>query len=183
MLYPITLQQVALVLGVLYLAGHGWAFLKPALCRSCLLRLPRHYPVGCVLMAVAGLWFAGLIQFGDLMDYSPYRTKFLLVALLGTGLVIYYLRELLAARALGALLLLLAGVMFDAAFLRNESARLVITVTAYVYVGVGMILVGTPYRLRDFLEWVYSSESRARLAALAGMAFGVLLLLLGLFVY
>jgi hypothetical protein len=39
-----------------------------------------------------------------------------------------------------------------------------------------MFWVGTPYTLRDQVSWVTGAEKRWRLASLAGIAYGVLLL-------
>ncbi|MDD5261938.1 MAG: hypothetical protein PHD76_08845 [Methylacidiphilales bacterium] len=183
MIYSLTLQQVAIALGLIYILAHGWALWKPEQTRRFLLAAPRNYPLGVLLMLAAGLWFCGLIFYADLMDFKSYQNIFLLFAVAMTAAVIWYVREFLTARALGVLLLLLANVLLDAAFLRNEPSKLVITVLAYVYAVVGMFLVGSPYHLRDFLGWLYKTEKCARWAAWGGVAFGVVLLGLGLFVY
>jgi hypothetical protein len=183
MIYSFSLAQVALVLGVLYILSHGWAAWRPQHAKTFLLAFPRHPLIGWVLLAAATLWFAGLLATIDLMEYTPHRSKFVLgVLLLGAGCA-HYMREFLAVRSLGALLLLSAQVLLDAAFLRDEPARLVITLTAYAYVAAGMALVGAPYLLRDMLQWLGANEPRFRAAALGGAAFGVLLLVLGLWIY
>jgi hypothetical protein len=41
-----------------------------------------------------------------------------------------------------------------------------------------MFWVGTPYTLRDQISWVSKSEGRWRLAAMAGVVYGALLILL-----
>ena len=144
---------------------------------------PRNYPLGALLMTAGGIWFAALIYCGDLMDYKEYQQWFFILALLLTAAVVFFVRELLTARALGVLLLLLSNVLLDSAFLRNEQTKLVLVLLAYVYAVAGIFLVGSPYLLRDFLAWVYKTELRARLAAWGGVLFGLLLLFLGLFVY
>jgi hypothetical protein len=183
MIYPFTLQQIALALGTLYLLSHGLALARPALCRNFLLASPRNYPLGAVLMALATAWFTWLMGSIDLMEYTSYQKIFSLVVLTGGALAIFYLKELLTGRALGSLLLLVAYVLLDASFLRDEPLKLIIVGTAYVYIIVGMILVSSPYRLRDALQWVYRDERRARMAAALGLVFGVLLLILGLAVF
>lgn len=183
MIYSFSLTQVALVLGLFYMVGHGWAWKFPGRSKAFLLAAPRNYPLGAVLMAVATLWFAYLLSAIDLMEYTPHRAKFVFVVLALGTLTIIYVREFLTARALGALLLLLTQVLLDSAFPRDETSRLVITVTAYVYAIAGMFLVGMPYLLRDGLAYVYASEPRARAFAAGGVVFGLFLILLALFVY
>jgi hypothetical protein len=139
--------------------------------------------LGVVLMAVATLWFAYLLSSIDLMEYTPHRAKFVFVVLALGTLTIIYVREFLTARALGALLLLLTQVLLDSAFPRNETSRLVITTTAYVYAIGGMFLVGMPYLLRDGLAYAFASEKRAKAFAAGGALFGLALILLALFVY
>jgi hypothetical protein len=183
MIYSFTLQEVAIVLGIWSVLVHGWSLWQPALCKKWALALPRNYPAGVMLMTAAGLWFCWLIFNADLMDFAPYQNLFLIITVALTAGTIIFVREFLAVRALGALLLLLANVLLDAAFLDNRPSKLVITVLAYVYVICGIVFVAWPYLMRDILEWFYKNESRLRLGAVAGLAFGLLLLGLGIFVY
>jgi hypothetical protein len=182
-IYSFTLQQVAIALGVVYLLTHGWALWRHARCRQWLLALPRHYPSGVALMTAACLWFCWLILSADLMDFAPYRNLFLVISVALAAGMILFVREFLAVRALGALLLLLANVLLDAAFLDNHCSKFVVTVIAYAYIVAGICLVASPYHLRDFLAWFYRTDRRARLGSLAGVALGVILLVLGIFVY
>jgi hypothetical protein len=183
MIYPFTLEQISLALGLFYIISHGFALLQPDFCQKTLLAAPRNYPLGVILMALATAWFTWLMLTIDLMEYTPYQKIFALVGLIGGALVIYFLRELLTGRALGSLLLLLSYVVLDAAFLRNEPLKLVLVGTAYIYIVVGMILVSSPYRLRDILQWIYQKKARSQVAAAAGILFGILLLILGLIAF
>lgn len=183
MIYSLSLSQVAAGLGLAWLAGHAWAALDEVRARAWLLRAPRNLVLGWVLLALAASWFALLLGTMDLMEYTPHRMKFVLAVLGIAGLCAHFMREFLAVRAGGALLLLLAQVLLDAAFLRDEPSRLVVTVMAYGFVVAGMAMVGAPYLLRDLLERVCADAGRFRVAAWAGAAWGVVLLGLGLFVY
>jgi hypothetical protein len=182
MIYSFTLSQVAVALGLAYILTHGWALARPADCQRWLRALPRHYPAGVALMLAAGGWFGWLVLNADLMDFAPYRGWFLtFTAALTVGMIIF-VREFLAVRALGALLLLFANVLLDAAFLENTPAKFVITVSAYAYIVAGIAFVASPYLLRDWLAWIFRVDRRARLAAAGGVGFGVLLLALGVMV-
>jgi hypothetical protein len=183
MIYSFTLSSVCIFLGVAYLLTHGFALLQPTLCQNILKKAPRHEVLGISLMALATGWFCWVLLNVDLMEYTPYRRLFVFGVLIGGGLVIFYVRPLLTARALGALLLLLAYVLLDACFMRNEPLKLIIVATAYLYIIAGMILVASPYYLRDALDWIYQTPQRAQVAAVAGCLYGVILLVLGLVVF
>jgi len=183
MIYPVSLATVALFVGFLYVVLHGAVWWKSASAPALLKTLPRHRALGWVLLALATLWFALLLGNIDLMEYTPHRRIFVMAVLVIGGLSAVYLTEFLTARALGALLLLGAQVLLDAAFLQNETSRLVVTVTAYGWIIAGMFLVGMPYVLRDVIAWLAAKSIRLRVAAAAGTLWGGLLLFLGLFVY
>lgn len=183
MIYSFSLASVSIFLGIIYILSHGFALLKFETCRDFLFQIPRNTAVGIGLMVIATAWFIWLILEIDLMEYSHLRQSFLTGSIITCVLVIFFVREFLTARAAGALLLLLAQILLDAAFLRDDAIRLIVTLTAYFYVLVGMFFVGAPYLMRDAFEWIYRTESRAKIAAGSGVAFGVLLLGLGLFVY
>lgn len=183
MIYSFTLPEVAAVLGLFYILSHGWALWRPDSARAFLLAAPRNTALGMFLLAAAVLWFAWVLSVAPLMEYEPQRSKFVGACLIGGAATGFYVREFLTVRALGALLLLLAELMLESAFLRSDPGRLLVTITAYVYVVTGCFFVGSPYVMRDGLQWIYAKPGRARAAAAGGVAFGVLLLALGLFVY
>lgn len=183
MIYHFTLQQVAVVLGAMYFIGHGWALWRHDACKKIALAFPRNYPAGVALTLGAGAWFCWLILNADLMDFAPYRDWFFVGAAALTVGMIIFVREFLAVRATGALYLLLANVLLDAAFLDDRPVKFVITVAAYAYVVFGILFVAAPYLMRDMLTWFYRADRRGKLAAAGGVAFGLLLLGLGIFVY
>jgi hypothetical protein len=183
LVYSVSLSTVALALGLFYILSHGFALIRFKETRALALTLPRNTAAGIVLFLCGMGWFMWLIGTIDLMEYTPNRTQFLAVIALVTVLFAIYVQEFILVRAIGIVLLMLAQVMLDAAFLRDEPSRLVITVTAYAYIVTGMFWVGSPYLMRDMIEWAYRNETRARLCAWAGVAFGIVLLFLGFFVY
>ncbi|MDX6767056.1 MAG: hypothetical protein SFU85_09715 [Candidatus Methylacidiphilales bacterium] len=183
MIYPVSLGLAAVVAGLLLLVSHLPVLFLPSKAPHLLASLPRHRILGWVLLALATLWFATLLGRIDLMEYTPHRLKFVLAVLVVGGLSAVYLEDFLAARALGALLLLAAQVLLDAAFLRDETSRLAVTCTAYAWIIAGMLLVGMPYLSRDVLAWLNDRPPRLTLAASLGAAWGLVLLVLGLAVY
>jgi len=56
-------------------------------------------------------------------------------------------------------------------------AGLVLVVLAYAWIFAGLFLVGMPYILRDLIAWLTGSAARFRVAAIAGVLYGVVLVL------
>ncbi len=183
MTYFVSLKIVALVLGLLYLAGHLPGALAPAWVAARARRLPRNYPLGVVLMLAATLWFVTLTAVMDLGELSNMRGQLMAVWGIAGVLVVIFVPGFLAVRGLGCLLLLAAAVMLDAAFLVQTPARYVVTLLAYVWVISGMVLVYSPHLGRDALGYVVGVPQRCRLFCWPGVIFGLLLILLALFVY
>ena len=80
-------------------------------------------------------------------------------------LVVTFVDEFLAVRALGILFLLGAEPLLDAAFFQNETSRLLVTVFAYLLIVAGLFWVTMPYVFRDQLNW--STEEFVALARAA----------------
>lgn len=176
MVYPfLSLRVVALIVGVLLLAAHGFAFAKAADVRAWLKSFPRSKTIGTALLAIDAIWAFLLIANMDLGEFTHLRTKLLIVVAVATFLTWRFVDEFLAVRALGMLLLLVAEPVLEATFLRPETSRLFLVVLAYAWVVLGMFWVGMPYLLRDQIGWIGKSDSRWRMACGAGVIYGVLL--------
>lgn len=183
MTYFVSLKVVAIILGLMYVIGKLPFALAPERLTPFCRRIPRNYPLGVVLMLAATLWFAILTGTMDLGELSNMRTTLVAVWTVAGVLMVIFVPSFLAARGLGCLLLLAAAVLLDAAFLAVTPARYVITLLAYVWVIVGMILVYSPHYLRDWIDLATRTPARLRSLAWAGVGFGVLLIVLGLFFY
>ena len=183
MIYHFSLAQVSIALGILAIITNGLVLWKFQQSKTFLLQLHRNYKLGIILFALAVAWTIWIVFNIDLMEYTRLRGHFIFVVLLIAGCVIKFLPDYLSVRALGILLLLAANILLDATFLRDDPARLIITVLAYVMAIVGMFHVGAPYLARDAIAWLYQNEKRARFRGIFGLVLGILLLALGIFVY
>jgi len=89
-------------------------------------------------------------------------------------LVLRFVEEFLAVRALGILCLLAAEPLLEAAFFRYETTRLFLTVLAYLLIVAGLCWVTMPYLLRDQINWSARSNMHWRtvhgIAAVYGIA-------------
>ena len=162
MIYHFSLQSVAIVTGVILLLIGLPGILKPALLQSWLKRLPRSRVAGITLLTIALAWSIWLLATMEMGEFAGFRRPLLIILPIGYFLVLRFVDEFLAVRALGMLCLLGAEPLLDAAFFRDDPARLVITVFAYLLVIIGIIWVTMPYLMRDYLNWSAQSNGRWR---------------------
>ena len=183
MIYPFSLSQVLVWLGFGSFLLHAWWFFNYEKAVTWGRSFPRSEPIGAVLLALATAWAAWLAGTMNLMEYTRFRPIFVLAAVaLGVSSWLY-VREFIAVRALGVLLLLGANILLDACFLREDKLRLVVVAYAYFLIVKGMFMVGAPYLLRDAILWAFANPFRGKLLLLLGLGFAIFLLGLGVFVY
>ncbi len=177
MIYPLKLESALVLTGLFLIVIHVLALWKPAPVQAWLRAFPRSQPMGLLLLLVGTLWAWLLIRSIDLGEFTNWRER-LLVFIPVAGLLTWmYVKEFLAVRALGIVVLLTAEPLLESAFLRPEMSRLFLVTLAYVWIVFAMFWIGMPYTLRDQIGWVSADQKRWRAAAFAGLAFGALLLL------
>ena len=183
MIYFVSLKVVAIVVGLIIALGHLPAVLSPEKFGAFMRKLPRNYPLGVVLMLIATIWFTTLTGVMDLGELSTARTQLMVAWAIGGLLVIVFVPGFLAARGLGCILLLAAVVLLDSAFLVQTPLRYVMTILAYVWVISGMVLVYSPHRWRDLIDYATKTPQRLKQLSWPGVVFGIVLIALGFFVY
>jgi len=104
----------------------------------------------------------------EMGEFSSFRRPLLIVLPIGFVLIIRFVEEFLAVRALGILCLLAAEPLLESAFFRYETSRLFLTVLAYFLIIAGLFWVTMPYLLRDQINW--SSRTNTRWHAVHGIA-------------
>lgn len=172
----IPLKGTGIVLGLFLLALHLVAFLKTESVQSFLKQFPRNYKWGVILLSIDFAWAMLLMSYMDMGEFYTLRSKFLLVLPISFVLVLFFVKEFLAVRALGALMLLVSGPVLTAAFLQPPASRILVPILAYAWIIAGMFFVGMPFVMRDWVNWVTNTAGRWKLAALGGVAYGILML-------
>ena len=178
MIYQLSLQAAGIMVGLFLLVLGGFGLVNPTLVQSIAKQLPRSRIAGLVLLTLALLWSIWLLATIEMGEFSSFRRPLLIAAPIGYILVIRFVDEFLAVRALGILCLLAAEPLIDAAFLRYEFSRLVVTVFAYLLVLAGLFWVTMPYLLRDQINWTTGSSMRWRLVNGAALIYGAVTLVL-----
>jgi hypothetical protein len=176
----ISLVTVAWAAGGALLALAAPLLGAPARVRLWAGRFPRNALAARVLTAVCVMWAAWLLAEMPMGALDAYKRLLYVLAPLTYWLVVVYLDELLAARALGGLLMLIPGPMLGAARWHPSAARLVIVVLAYGLAVAGVALMLAPFRLRRWTAALARTDARCRIAGGVLAALGLLCLALGL---
>jgi hypothetical protein len=122
------------------------------------------------------MWTFWLLATMEMGEFSSFRRPLLILLPVGFFLVLKFVDEFLAVRALGILCLLAAEPLLDAAFFRNENSRLLVTVLAYLLIVAGLFWVATPYLLRDQINWSARTSARWRFAHGIALLYGAAIL-------
>ena len=179
----LSLFTVGLILGVCLVVFHGWMLAKPLMVQEFLKKFPRDPVWGQVLTVIGLGWFWLLVapeNMGFLsslaMDFGEFNSAKPVLRILipvTAVLVTVSIRDFLAVRALGMIGLMAAAPMLEAAFLKEPGSRLLVPIYAYAMLTISLFWVGKPYLFRDVVTWITVDRKRWNLAALVGLAYGV----------
>jgi hypothetical protein len=169
MIYHLSLQTAGYIAGIFLSLFGLWGLIRPGTSQAAARSLPRSRVAGFVLLTIAFFWSFWLLATMEMGEFSAFRKPLLFILPAGFLLVLRFVDEFLAARALGILFLLAAEPFLDAAFFRSETSRLLVTVFAYLLIVAGLFWVTMPYLLRDQINWSARTNGRWRFAH--GLAF------------
>ncbi|HEY2712517.1 MAG TPA: hypothetical protein VGI60_08390 [Chthoniobacterales bacterium] len=181
MIYDFSLHAVGLVAGTILILLSLLAFFSPV--QNVLPHFPRSKVSGVVLLTIDLIWSFWLLATMEMGEFSNFRRPLLIALPVGFILVLQFVNEFLAVRALGILCLLVAEPILDAAFLKPETSRLLVTVLAYLIIVAGLIWVTMPYLLRDQINWGTRDSTRWRLISGLGFVFGAAILVCAFAIY
>jgi hypothetical protein len=161
-----------MVVGIFLLFVGTAGLVNPASLRSLARNLPRSRVGGIVLLTAALIWTLWLLATIEMGEFASFRRPLLIALPIGYVLILRFVGEFLAVRALGILCLLVAEPLLDAAFLRYEMSRLLVTVFAYLLVIAGLFWVTMPYLLRDQIDWTTRTNTRWRVVNCLALIYG-----------
>jgi hypothetical protein len=175
MIYHLSLQTAGIIAGAFLILISLPGLFKPGVA-SIAQRFPRSHIAGVVLLTIALVWTFWLLATMEMGEFSAFRRPLLIGLPIGYLLVLRFVEEFLAVRALGILCLLAAEPLLDAAFLRYETSRLLVTVLAYLLIVAGLFWVTIPYVLRDQINWGARSSIRWRFLHVMAFIYGGVIL-------
>lgn len=177
------LSLITLLLGGVLALIYLFMILMPAAFRKILSGFPRNLIAGWVLSAICIAWAAKLVYDMPLGTFDEYKSMLFVIGPVLFVLVVLFMDDLLAARALGGLMLLVPAPLLDAARWHKSSLRLIVVVFAYIMVIKGIVLVFSPFVMRKQIERFITSDKLCRVFGSIGMVVALVLLCLGLFVF
>ena len=179
----IPLKGTGIVVALALILSHVWALKNTAKTQAFLKAFPRDYKWGAILLTIGFLWSEFALANMDMGEFFNMRRTFMMVVAGGYISVLMYVKEFLSVRALGSLMLLVAGPVLTAAFLQPPVSRLLLPIIAYVWIITGMFFIGMPYLMRDWVNWLIAKPQRWNLAVYSGIAYGVVLLAAAILFY
>jgi len=181
----IKLSTLAIFLGSLTALINLFGLLKPVDFGAALRKFPRSVPIGYLLVLSGTAWFVWNLKQESISDFESLKPiLYGLFIAVGVGTCIF-VKDFLAVRGLAIVMLLLAKLMVDTGRPRLGETPwvLVMQTWAYVLVVAGIWFTVSPWRMRDLLNWGTATEQRIRLTSGLRLAFGLLVVALGLTVF
>ena len=172
----IPLKGTGIVLGIALIVSHAWVLMNGEKTKAFLKSFPRTFQWGVILMVISLVWALFLLANMDMGEFFTWRRFLLMLLPVSFVLIVVYVPEFLAVRALGCLMLLAASPVLYAAFMLPQTSRLLLPILAYAWIIAGMYFIGMPYLMRDGITWLTAKPGRWNAAVYAGIGYGVLLL-------
>lgn len=167
------------LLGLAYGLPQILGFLQPARFAAALRKFPRSDLWGNILMPLGTLWFLWNLKQDTVADFDAFKPlMFLGFSIVGFGTCVF-VRDFLAVRGLAVVSLLVAHVVLRKIQWIDTNWRLVVTAWAYLTIVAAIWITVSPWRLRDYIDWLHRDEGRTRLGSALRLAFGLLVAVIG----
>lgn len=171
---------ILIVLGMLFI-------LRSPVVVSSIKRFPRSRSLAYVFFGIGALWFLYRVWHLSEADFGQYRKQLtVFFALVAVGAFIY-VPDFLAVRGacvivlLGAMNLLDPGYMvWDYGELFDGGRIYLYKIAVFVAVTLAIYLGASPFRARDFLDWLYRKSSRPIFLGGGLLAYGLIVTVVGL---
>src|SRR5260370_5689876 len=152
MIYHLPLQTAVILAGLFLIL-----ISLPGLFKSDLASVAQHFPrsrtAGVVLLTISLVWSFWLVATIEMGEFQAFRRPLLIALPIRYVLVLRFVEEFLAVRALGILCLLAAEPLLDEAFLRYAMSSLLGTLSAYLLAVPCLFWLTLTYLLRDQINW------------------------------
>ena len=137
----------------------------------------RSQKASILLLAIGLFWFLfhHVQNLGE-ADFGEYK---FIIGLVGVFIAVasyFFINDFLAVRAFCIILLFYSRLALDSAFLQEPQSRLFLVTVIYFIVMCAIYFGAWPYRLRDFLNWLYGNSKRSILLGVSFICYSLVLL-------
>ena len=171
-----TLFQVTVGTGIFLIILGGYYLWHGSKTADHTKAFPRSQIAAVLLLGTSASWFLYKVAHLGPADFGQYRHLLFLLFLITAVGSFFFVPDFLAVRGLAALTLLTSGVILDAAYMQDPQTRLFLVTFVYLAIVLSLYLGASPYRLRDFFEWLYQKEHRPRIIGGVLAAYGAFLI-------
>jgi hypothetical protein len=171
-----SLLLATLLPGLILIALGGPLLANSSRAVAILKAFPRSANAAYLFFGAGALWFLWNVLHLSNADFGEYRgllaAAFAAIAVLAFKCV----PDFLAVRGVCVLILLSATPLLGAAYMEYQfPQRLFMVTLVYVLIIAAIWLGASPFRLRDFFEWLFARPTRTRAFGGAVLAYGLLL--------
>lgn len=140
-------------------------------------RFPRSRRSAYVTMGLGAAWTLYRVTKLGEADFGDYRVPIFIGLALLTVAVFKYVPDFLSVRGACVLALLVADALLTAAYMHyEEPGRLFMVGLVYVMIVLALYLAVSPFRVRDFSQWLFARGHRARMVGAITASYGLLLI-------
>lgn len=158
-----SLTVATLIPGLLLLALGVPMLLNHAGYAAVLKSFPRSKAAAYLFFTTGAAWFLYAIWHLSPADFGEYRTYLFIGFAAVAVLAFKCVPDFLAVRGLATLILMGAMPLLDAGFMNFEHAQIVLyKIAIYLAIAAAIWLGAQPWRLRDFLTWLFARPGRTR---------------------
>jgi hypothetical protein len=141
---------------------------------------PRNIVAGRMLAAIDMTLVTWLLLSEGFEWVDTHRQLIFIAAPISYFIIVFFMDELLAVRALGGLMLLIPFWILAAAFEHSALSRLLMTTFAYLVIVGGMVLVWSPHLFRRFTGRLLANKDAGKVFLLLVSVLGLAMIILGL---
>ncbi|MFM7102458.1 MAG: hypothetical protein ACKO3N_14965 [Verrucomicrobiota bacterium] len=176
----LNLSLVCLILAAAHALVAALLLGRPGPTSATLRSLPRNVPIGVVLMLLGTAWFVWNLYSSDLTDFQEWRPiMYVGFTLLGVGCC-FFVQDYLFVRGAAVVALLMCDRILDLQRWHLSPWKNVVPAWCYLVICVAVWVSMSPWRVRDFMDWLTADAGRMRQWGLGLGAFAAVLGGLGL---
>ena len=171
-----SLPLATLIPGLLLLALGALFLIGNSAITATFKALPRSQTAAYVFFGTGTLWFLYNVWNLSTADFGEYHVMLTVAFAAVAALSFKLVPDFLAVRGLCVLVLLGAAPLLYSAYMEYDHPRRLFMVTAvYIAISLAIYLGASPFRLRDFFDWLYRVPVRGRLLGAILAVYGLLL--------